>query len=873
MSSNSFVSLSNQIEILSANSLQVLASLNKIVSSNDNEVSIDIQNQEGVVETIQMPSIGFLKSEIDRLNQNIKTLSTIDKRGAIIQPSKNEYQRVYTSSINKEPNLIPELNNISNFIAEKNLFFDSLLNPILKVKIDLTNKIEDNVRRILSKRYIVNFQNDEFNIPTELGQTAIDSFDALFKNRTDITIDELENWLVNTPGIDADNRGNKIIYDEQEFELEWNSLKYEGFYTILGTEIDSLNKKMYFQIDTLDYYDIQTNVAKQLQINDQLIINTDLATTRYKIIEINTLASEIRILLENVEGFEPIPVGIVGGMKYYSPIINKREVDVSIGFNERNVIFLKSIDTQNNIIGRKYSNGIAFYTNDLTLLSENGNGENGKTMSQFYVETVKDFGDLLKDFVDRCIPRSKGLKPNAPVLTDTNFRVVQSNKFLTETSTLEEQRRKHQQIKELRSKIDENNKVINEKRKELISKNFRNQKDKDDVENQIKKLTETAQSDSNLLQSTVNDLLASTNNNTTVNAEYEIQGFWQMPSSVQNNQTRPQEIIAFYTEYKYSNIDGKESENETFKVLQEDGTQLNAVFSPWNPHFSIQRRRVFDLTTQSYVWEEQRLDSIDYPNINSIALPLSPNERITLRVKSVSEVGFPDAILESDWSNELTISFPTELLQPRDPQAIFEKNANLEDLRTRIEADFDRKGLSLHLADSATFESKYFVHITDNIGSYDATGKLITLTDKIKQLERADPVEKFKNIELLNGWSNNGNNYSTARYYIHEGRVYLTGMIKVDRGESFNDINERFPKVDVLTKGSRTTYTEYSQIAILPEGFRPDANINIICNTSSNDNNLDTKIGRIDILSNGFIMLVQGNTGWVSLENISFRVS
>jgi hypothetical protein len=872
-SKNSFVSLASNIETLANNSLQVLTSLNQIVSSTENEVKVTVLDANGQPQTVSLPSIGSLKADIDRLNQNLRTLSTVDQRGAIIQPSKNEYKKVYVADINREPNPIPELASVVNFVAEKNLFFDALLNPLLKVRLDLTNKIENNVRKILSRRYIINFENDEFGVYTALGQSAIDSFNQLFKNRTDVTVDELESWLLNTPGIDTDNRGNKIIYDEQEFELEWNQIKYEGFFTILGTEEDTLNRKMYFQIDTLDYYEIATGQKRQLQINDELIINTAISTTRYKIIEINTQASELRVRMERVEGYEPIPVSVVGGMKFYSPIINTKAVDITVGFNEYNVVFLKAINTENFIVGRKFSTGVAYFTNDLTLLSDNNNGENGKSMQQFYIETVKDFGDLLKDFVDRQIPRSKGVKPNAPLLSDTNFRVVQSNKFLTDTPSVEEQRRKHQQIKDLRSKLDETNKTIQEKKRQLFGKNFKNPKDKLDVQNQINKLTEQAQSDSALLQSTVNELLASAQNNTTVEAEYELQGFWQMPTPVENGQTRPQEAIAFYTEYKKSNIDGKESENGTFKVTEPDGTQVNAVFSPWKSHWSSIRRRVFDLATQTYVWETQNLDSIDVPNINSIGLLISPNERITMRVKTVSEVGYPDSILESDWSNELTITFPTELLQPRNPQEIFQKNADLEDLRSRIESDFDRKGLSQHLADSVTFENKFFPHISDNIGTYDANGKIITLTDKIRQLEKADPVEKNKDIALLAPWVNRGSSYSSAKYYLHEGRIYLQGNIKVDRGDKFKNVHDRFPIVDVLIYGTRTQNTTYSRIGFLPVGYRPEAILKIgtICYSGNNGQGMDSKDCQLEIYPNGLIMLVQGNTGWVSLDGLSFR--
>ncbi len=871
-SKNSFVSLASQIETLAKNSIEVMTSLNEVVSSTEDTINIPIVDENGQTQVVSLPTVGFFKTELDRLNQNIKTLSTVDQRGAVIQPSRNEFKRVFIADINREPNPVSELSAIADFVAEKNFFFDALLNPLLKIQLDLTNKLDDGVKTVLVKRYVIGFQNDEFGVPTDLGNTAITSFNQTFKNRTNITTEELETWLLNTAGIDADNRGDKINFDEEFHSLDANELQYEGFFTILGTVEDKVNKKMYFQIDTLDYFEISTGQKSQLKMNDELIINTAVASTRYVIVEIRNTSSELEIRMERIEGFEPVPVGVVGGMKYYSPIITKKTVDVPIAFNEYNVVFVKPMNDDNHIIARKFSTGVAFYTNDLTLSSNTNNGDNGKTMQQFYVETVQDFGDLLKDFVDRYIPRSKGVKPTPPVLTNTNFRVVPSNKFLTETTTLESQRKKHQQITQLRSKIDENNKTIQEKNKELFGKNFKTPKDKKDVENQITKLTADVNSDTTLLNSTVNDMLATAQNNTTVTPEYELQGFWQMPAPVQNGQTRPQEAISFYLEFKKANVDGKESDNQTFKVIKEDGTVENAVFSPWKSHWSPLRRRIFDIASQKFVWEEQKLDSIDSPNINSVSLGIQPGESITLRVKTVSEVGYPDSLLESDWSNELTINFPTDLLQPRNPQEIFQKNAELENTRNKIITDLDRKGLSQHLSDSVVFENKFYTHHTDTIAISDPNGKLISVTDKIKQIETAAPVAPLTPLVFTQPWVNYGNNHSVARYYLHEGRVYLTGVIKVDKGEKIKNPLERFPNVDVLLYGQNATNTNYGQIGLLPVGYRPDSKIILPCFTYSGVSDAG-RIGRIDILDNGLITLGQGNTFYVSLDGISFRVA
>ena len=870
---NSFVTLAANIETLSENAITALNSLNTIVSSNSNEVQIVITDANGLPKTISMPTIGALQADINRLNQNLNTLSSVDQRGAIIQPSNNEFKKIIVANLNKEPNPIAQMSNIVNFVSSENFFLDTLMNPLLSVSIDLTGKIDTGITTVLSRRYIVNFQSNEFGVPTSAGLTAIASFNQNFKNTSNIDIDVFENWLKNTGGIDTNNFGNTITYNEEVIQLDYNTIQYQGFFTILETVEDSVNHKMYFKIDTLTYYEVATNATKQLQINDQLIINTPLASTRYAIVEINTNASDIMIRMQIIEGFEPIPVGVKYGMKFYSPIINSQVVKVPIGFNEYNVVFLKAIDTTNFIEGRMFSKGVAFYTNDLTLSSNGSSGSsgNGLGMQQYYAQTVQDFGSLLNDFVDRYIPRNLGVIPNAPVLSDINQRVIQNNKYLTDTTTVAEQRNNNQLINNLRSKINENNITIQAKQQELIGKNFKNVKDKNDVQNQITKLTQEVQSDTALLQTTVNQLNSSITSDTTVEATYEVQLFWEMPAPVTNGSTRPQEIIAFYTEYKYSNINGQESDNQTFKVTETDGVVINAIFSPWIPYWSPLRVRSWDTATQSYQWVVEDLSSIDRPNINSIRIPLRPNESVTIRTRSVSEVGYPDSILMSDFSDELTVSFPVSLIQPRNPQEIYKQNANLETLRTTIESGYSALGLNRHLSDSTTINNKYYAHLSDNISTYDSNGNVISLSTRLTQLATSPPVQAPIALPMLTPWVNRNSGYSLLTYYLNEGRVYLSGNIMVDLGDKYSVHSQRFPSVNILSVGNRTTNTNYSRIAILPIGYRPSTIQKFIVATSAGiGSNLDSQMGSIEIYPNGVILGIQINSSFVSLDGISF---
>jgi hypothetical protein len=109
------------------------------------------------------------------------------------------------------------------------------------------------------------FSNDADCIFTNLWQSAINSFNQLFIDKSDIDIQDFENWHKTTPGIVSPLEPN---YDEQVFDLEPNVLLYDGLFNVLKPEEDTLNRKLWYHLNTLDYLVNETLEAKQLSIND-----------------------------------------------------------------------------------------------------------------------------------------------------------------------------------------------------------------------------------------------------------------------------------------------------------------------------------------------------------------------------------------------------------------------------------------------------------------------------------------------------------------------------------------------------------------------------------------------------------------------------
>lgn len=191
---SSYHSVAEQIITLNNNLIDTLSKINDLAVSTDPSVIVNITDQSGISKQFVLPSFGFLKSEIDRLNNNINSIYNIDNTGAIIQTSSsNTYKKVVTVDLNREPNDIPQLEILSSFRSSKNWFFEGLMNPELSVEIDLSGRIENNVRKVLSRRYIVEFEKDSIGNYTSTGQAALNNFNTLFRNNSSIVLDEFTN--------------------------------------------------------------------------------------------------------------------------------------------------------------------------------------------------------------------------------------------------------------------------------------------------------------------------------------------------------------------------------------------------------------------------------------------------------------------------------------------------------------------------------------------------------------------------------------------------------------------------------------------------------------------------------------------------------
>lgn len=733
---SSFPKVADQILTLNKNVVDFLTKINAITTSTDPTVNVQLYDEKGILRNFALPTISSLKSEIARLNNNVNSLYNIDTTGSLVQTSPGTFKKVVAVDLNREPATLNSVGSVTSFVTQNNWFFDSMINPMIAVEIDLTGQIEDSVRRVQTRRYIVNFEKDATGTLTANGQSALNSFNNNYRGNSTISITDFETWHKTTPGVM--NSLNPQI-DDQIFELEPNSLLYQGEFSVLKVQEDRLNRKLWYVLDTIQYVNLLTGQVNRLEIGSELIINVAKSTTKYKIVEISTTETNPKVRVERVEGMDPIPVG-TGTLKIYSDIISNKKVRVSIGYDERNVIFAKAIDNDSHLLSRDWSKGTGFWSNDLRLNSTTS--DNGTTMEQFYVDFVYDYGTVIKDMVAKKIPNTLGGTPTAPTLTSSNFKVVQINKHLTDSpdSNLIKQKFNYQQT--LKSEIEQIQQAILDKNKKAKVEKFKSDSAKKQAMQEIETLTKKRDSKSKLLGTVTQEILdLSKNPSSNATPKFSIRGFWTIPDPTIVKGSKSQEIVQFRVQYRYLSKDGKESPVQTYSI---DNTQTTGAFSNWTDYKTDAKRRVFDSATGIYSWEVQDVSNADVPNINQLNIPIQPNEQVQIRIKSISEVGWPDSPIESDWSSILTIDFPAELNNVLNENETILSAANKEDLKTSIDAELAAKGLDEHLSDTVVLNNKYYHHDSSSIlsGFKDANGVAIDLFDYLKSLQ-----DRIKSLE------------------------------------------------------------------------------------------------------------------------------
>ena len=715
---NSFSTILANFIRLQNNSIETLQQIQQATTSKSDTVTIKVNNGDGTYTSYTIPSFGYLKGSIDRIDKTVGKMMGFDGSEAYVRLPDGSFKKIYQSQTITNPAPVGNLPVPSKFIAENNWFFESMYTPALKVTFDVTPYIPQQESKIFTKRLILNLDS----------KTKLQYWTNNIAGRNDI---DYVKFLV-----DLQKQAITYFIDEGVIDLPLSIVRYTGDFTVVNIEDreikatdGTVSKKRWYLFNGIKYTDnlsLSTDTLS-LKVGDKLIK----AETTYEIIEIDTTTNYLRV--KRINGYDPFVVG--EPVSFYSETFSPKYANVGIGFNEYDVVFFRTVNDSENLISTKYSPGIAFFTNDLNIDTNDGQ----VNLKTFYQTNVIDFGNMmLSQAKENTMSAVDGLSPDPATLNAANFKVVAVNDHKLDQAEVESIRKKQADKITLESEITELEKSIDKRKEELNSRKFNSETDRRSVKNQLDTLVREKSTKSSLYASIVKELAVIAQQKPAALAKpmYRVRGFFGIPNPKQSDKTGPQSVMQFYTYYRYVRPDGSQSDVKQFDYTDQNGQIKRGTYSNLVEFRSIIRKKVYDVGTGKYVWAAEDVESPASININQVDIPISKGEKVEFYVVSVSEAGWPENPLLSDPSNVITIEFPNNLAS-EDEASLALQQAQQEVIRVQLESDLQAKGLDIHLSSSFNSIEKYYAHDANVISSnfYTPEGNVISLYEKLQELQ------------------------------------------------------------------------------------------------------------------------------------------
>lgn len=710
-------SYADNLAQLTKNTADVLAlaeAFNEALSSTEAEIR--------VTEDIALPSFSNV---VKRVNRAEDTIAKFTQGKGVVETDDGTYRKIKVTNISRPPETITDLNEINTFAINPNWFFESLQYPRCVVKLNLKGKIDDSADRVYVNRVIL----DANALVGTTYETVTDYYNANILNQN----------LGYTSLIALLNQ-DSVPYreDRDEIKLPLTYEKYKGEFGVTEIRLVKDEKgfsRTWYYLDNITYSLVDENGIEQsngyiIAVGDYLRFNNSL----YKVTKI--VQDQKRVQLEYAVGYEAVGAGDI--LELYNEPFSEKIIDIGIGINEIDIIYVKGVNEDFNLISRDWSSPISFITNNLQF-ADNAN----INFATYYAENVADFGkEWIAQAKEKQIHAYNGLTPYAPVINADDLRVVQINTQLDATLDKETYNQLTSEIASTKSNITATRNTISSNKDLLIQSTSSDERT--NIQNLINTDTETLNSLTTQYNSLVEELNTLLNESGAIDytPKYHIRGFFPIPQSRfldEQSRSGEQAVIGFDIMYRYLHTDETGVKLNTYEYTTSNDAIQTGVFTDWNMMTSAILTKVYDDEQGVYVWKNESTADGTKININQIDIPIRSGEKVEIKVRSISEAGYPYNPVKSDWSPSVIISFPENLTSDDSVTTILE-TVKSDMTAVVLQQTMSAAGVYTHLADS----NSTYKHTSKNI-SYtdsvtDASGNTtlteMSLQDKIEALSR-----------------------------------------------------------------------------------------------------------------------------------------
>ena len=710
-------SYADNLAELAKNTADVLA-----LAEGFNEALASTEPEIKVTENIALPSFSNV---VKRVNRAEDTIAKFTQGKGIVETDDGTYRKIKVTNISRPPEAITNLDNVDSFSINPNWFFESLQYPRCVVKLNLKGKIDDDSDRAYVNRVIL----DSNALVGTTYETVLDFYNKNILNQN-----------LGYTSLIALLDQNAVPYreDKDEIKLPLTYEKYKGEFGITEIRLVKDEKgfsRTWYYLDNITYALVDENGIEQsngyiIAVGDYLRFRNSL----YKVTKI--VQDQKRIQLEYAVGYETIGSGDV--LELYNEPFSEKIIEVGIGINEIDVVYVKGVNEDFNLLSKDWSNPISFFTNDLVFESN----ENIK-FSSYYSENVADFGkSWIAQAKEKQIYAYNGLTPYAPIINADDLRVVQINTQLDATLDKETYNQLTSEIASTKSNITATRNTISSTKDLLIQSTSSDERT--NIQNLINTDTETLNSLTTQYNSLVEELNTLLNESGAIDytPKYHIRGFFPIPQSRfidETNRTGEQAVIGFDIMYRYLHTDETGVKLNTYEYTTQNDAIQTGVFTDWNMMTSAVLSKIYDEEEGVYVWKNESTADGTKININQIDIPIRSGEKVEIKVRSISEAGYPYNPVKSDWSPSVIISFPENLTSDDSVTTILE-TVKSDMTAVVLQQTMSAAGVYTHLADSNSTYKHTSKNISYTDSATDASGNTtlteMSLQDKIEALSR-----------------------------------------------------------------------------------------------------------------------------------------
>jgi len=767
------------------NMQEFLLKLNQMLTTSAPTVTFTQTLANGTVSQIPIASHAYLVSRLNDIDTKFNSLLNANgNRVEVISGGiTKSFELQDISAVIKDLNSVSEktVTNPEYFNIKTNWFFESFLSPLVYIDLDVSTLITSDVDKFEITRIIIP------NTPA-----AITYFDNTYKGQN--------NLVYNTVLTNLGNNNIAYTVDVNEQSLPPASSKNSGNFQITNLISSNVIENIAGQISVIpvNSYTLNTinyteyvegtvgSIQKTLAIGDILLTSNN---SEYRITSINLNTSSV--ILTKAYGIEAIAIGSVLSIKPDLLIVDKLQVNV--GFNERQILFFRPISTRLKATTSQYSQGFGIYTNDLKIQSLGTE----LTLAQYYQGFISDFSLLFTEYSrEKKIPASIGVVPTAPTLSAAQFIVSQDNDHIKQDTDVNNVKASIASLETIKTQIAEKDSQINLLRIEINTNSQLTPAAKAQKTLDLKTKTDQRATLSTQYSSTISTITTAIS---TVPAlikppVYSVKGMWAIPAaSPSPDGYGLQEIVQFKVSYRVLSSSGQAAVANQISIQNADGSISVGSFSPSKEVITKARSKVYNSATGFYQWAVENVQDPNIVNCNQIEIPIGKGETIEIKIKSLSEAGWPDSPVESFFSNIITIPFPQNLEVVEDASVVSQR-IFAEEAKINFKTDLAAQGLDLHLGTAFSSADKYYAHRAEDIASgfFSTGGGIINLFSKLQTI--SNTIESIQNtlasgtgtlkVSIIDGAGNQitVNNGQTIELDAGNYKDQIQNGVKLDHG-------------------------------------------------------------------------------------------